>query len=114
IWTGYDDQDTVMPDDQVPHRLFTNTMEYLSEDTDTEDFTKPDSVVEVDVQKGSNPPSLASENAPSDSIVTELFVKGTDPDKVSEENEVLDAVCDIIAEYTDDDYEIVISRDDVA
>src|SRR5699024_8672072 len=52
IWTGYDDQDTVMPDDQVPHRLFTNTMEYLSEDTDTEDFTKPDSVVEVDVQKG--------------------------------------------------------------
>src|SRR5690625_2318854 len=111
IWTGYDDQDTVMPDDQVPHRLFTNTMEYLSEDTDTEDFTKPDSVVEVDVQKGSNPPSLASENAPSDSIVTELFVKGTEPDKVSEEYEELDAVSDLKAEYKEDDNEIDISWD---
>src|SRR5699024_6415308 len=79
------------------------------EDTDTEDFTKPDSVVEVDVQKGSNPPSLASENAPSDSIVTELFVKGTEPDKVSEEYEELDAVSDLKAEYKEDDNEIDIS-----
>lgn len=111
IWTGYEDNDTVMPDTQVPHRLFTNTMEYLSEDIETEDFTKPDSVVEVGVEKGTNPPSLPSDYTPDDNIVTELFVKGNEPDSVSEEYDQLDAVSDLTADYNEDNDEIEISWD---
>lgn len=46
-------------------------------------WTKPDSVSEVQIEYGSNPPALASENTPQDKIVTELFKVGTEPTKVS-------------------------------
>src|SRR5699024_12506129 len=39
IWTGYDDKDTVMPEDKMPHRLFTNTMTYLTSYNSSEVLT---------------------------------------------------------------------------
>src|SRR5699024_6886846 len=84
VWTGYKEYNRVIPDTQVPHRLFTNTMIEISKDIDTPDFKKPDSVVEVQIEKGSNPPKLPSENTPKENIITELFVKGTEPKGVSD------------------------------
>src|SRR5690625_3170815 len=69
IWTGYEKNDQIMETTQIPHELFTNTMRELSKDVETEDFIKPDSVVEVDVEKGSNPPALASPLTSEDNIV---------------------------------------------
>ena len=59
-------------------------MTEISKDIETPDFVKPDSVVEVAVEKGSNPPALPSDHTPKENIVTELFVKGTEPTSVSE------------------------------
>ena len=46
-------------------------------------WEKPEGVVEVEVEMGSNPAALASENTPESSRVKELFKKGTEPTEVS-------------------------------
>ena len=46
-------------------------------------WVKPEGVVEVEVEMGSNPAALASENTPESSRVKELFKKGTEPTEVS-------------------------------
>ena len=62
----------------------------ISEGQKTERFKKPNSVVEVTIERGSNPLKLASEYTPEDMKLTELFVKGTEPKQVSEEYEQLE------------------------
>ncbi len=47
-------------------------------------FTKPSSVVEVQVEMESWPAMLPSSNTPSNMIVTELFKAGTEPTEVSD------------------------------
>ncbi|MFD1360532.1 transglycosylase domain-containing protein [Lentibacillus salinarum] len=92
IWTGYNDNDVTLPDTKIPHALYKNTMTELSKDVDTPDFTKPDSVVEVAVEKGSRPAKRPSDYTPSSETVTELFVKGTEPTETSEQFDQLDPV----------------------
>ncbi|WP_047980068.1 penicillin-binding protein 1A [Ornithinibacillus contaminans] len=101
VWVGYDETNRTMPyaDTQIAHYLFKNTMTELSKDIETADFTKPDSVVKVAVEKGSNPATLPSDYTPESEVVTELFVKGTEPTKTSEKYDKLDAVKDLKAEY---------------
>jgi len=90
----------------VPQELFKQTMSNISQNIDTEDFIKPDSVVEVDVEKGSNPAALPSEHTPSDRIVTELFVKGTEPSSVSEEFDELEPVKNLSGSFNEENNEI--------
>lgn len=106
IWTGYQKNDQILESTQIPHALFTNTMREISKDVETADFEKPDSVVEVDIVKGSNPPAIPSGNTSSDNIVTELFVKGTEPTNVSEDVDKLDSVSNLSASYNEDDESI--------
>src|SRR5699024_9119892 len=106
IWTGYEKNDQIMETTQIPHELFTNTMRELSKDVETEDFIKPDSVVEVDIKKESNPPALASPLTSKDNIVTELFVKGTEPTTVSENVDELEPVTNLTATYNEEDASI--------
>lgn len=106
VWTGYNDNSKVINDTQVPHNLFKQTMSHISEGEETADFQKPDSVVEVNVEKGSNPPALASGNTPGGNVVTELFVKGTEPSNVSEKFEELDPVSGLTATYNSDKKDI--------
>src|SRR5699024_11167001 len=58
VWTGYDENNRIIEDTQIPHALFKNTMTEISKDIETADFVKPESVVEVEIEKGSNPPAL--------------------------------------------------------
>ncbi|MBP2256349.1 penicillin-binding protein 1A [Virgibacillus alimentarius] len=111
IWTGYDDNNIPLPNTKIPHALFKNTMTELSKDKETKDFVKPDSVVEVDVEKGSNPAKLPSSHTPSDKIITELFVKGHEPDKTSEKFDKLDPVSNLSATYDEDSNSIKVSWD---
>src|SRR5690625_2702141 len=106
IWTGYQENNRTFEQTQIPHALFTNTMREISKDVETADFEKPDSVVEVDIVKGSNPPAIPSGNTSSDNIVTELFVKGTEPTNVSEEVDELDSVSNLSATYNEDNESI--------
>lgn len=115
VWTGgYTDEDgnrDVMPTTKIPHELFKNTMIELSKGIETKDFVKPDSVVELPVQKGSNPPVIAK-NGSGSNVVTELFVKGHEPNKTSSQkvNE-LDPVSNLKASYDDDANKIEVTWD---
>ena len=60
-------------------------------------FTKPSSVVAVQLEKGTN--LLASENTPKDQIVTELFKKGTEPTQSSSKYKLLSNVNNLKANY---------------
>ena len=50
-------------------------------------FAKPNTVVEVTIEVGTEPLKLASEFTPNELRRTELFVRGTEPTEVSEEYE---------------------------
>src|SRR5699024_1694597 len=76
VWSGYDDNNRALASKEVAQELFKHTMTSISENKETKDFEKPSSVVEVAVEKGTNPPELPSDYTPSENIVTELFVKG--------------------------------------
>ncbi|MDY0396589.1 penicillin-binding transpeptidase domain-containing protein [Virgibacillus halophilus] len=115
VWTGgYKDEEgnrDVMPDTKISLDLFRNTMEELSKNIDTADFEKPDSVVSVGVEKGSNPAALPSKYTPSSNIVNELFVKGHEPNKTSEKYDKLDPVKNLKADYDKDDESIKVKWD---
>lgn len=112
IWTGYPKENTrIIPNTQIPHAIFKQTMTKISEGIETADFTKPSSVVEVAIEKGSNPPVIANEFTSSDNVVKELFVKGTEPTSVSTKVDKLDPVSNLKATYDEGANEINISWD---
>ena len=114
-WTGgYDSEGggrVPLQDTTLSQQIFRQTMSHLSEGIDTPDFTRPDSVVELAIEKGTNPAALASDSTPSDSKVTELFVKGHEPSQVSERYEELDAVSGLSGSYNEDNNSIEVSWD---
>jgi len=82
IWTGYKDNNQwINPGDEqhIARILFKNIISHVSSDEDKVDFSVPDSVVKIGVEKGSNPAKLPSEFTPKDQIVYEYFIKGTEP-----------------------------------
>lgn len=112
IWTGYSkEHNRILSNTQIPHALFTNTMTEISKDIETPDFKKPDSVVELAIEKGTNPPELASEFTPKDNITYELFVKGTEPTNVSAKFDKLESVSNLSAKYNEETNRIDINWD---
>lgn len=111
VWTGYEDNKESMDNTKIPHQLFKQTMQRLAENKQPEAFQKPDSVVELEVENGSRPAALPSDNTPSDKLITELFVKGNEPTDQSDEYEDLEAVSGLKAEFKDDDESIDIKWD---
>ena len=97
------------PGTQIPRTLFKNIMTELSKDVETKDFERPSSVVEVEIEKGSNPAALPSAHTPQENIVKELFVKGTEPSSVSEKFDQLDPVSNLQATYDEDNEEIEVT-----
>lgn len=67
----------------------------------TSKWTKPQGVVEVEVEYESYPAKLPSEFTPADKKVTELFKKGTEPTEVSERYSKLANVTNLKAELKD-------------
>lgn len=97
VWTGnYDEDNNRQPIPSgytgIARDLFRYTMTEISKNIETPDFKMPDSVVKVNIERGSNPPSLPSSYTPSSKIVTELFVKGTEPKQSSVKYDQLDPV----------------------
>jgi len=93
VWYGYEDIDPNYTStvNTIQHRkLFQAVGKGIFKVGST--FTKPDSVVEVQVEKGTDPVKLASDQTPSDLIITELFKKGTEPTEISTKYIQLDNV----------------------
>ncbi|MFP3470838.1 hypothetical protein R0J90_12420, partial [Micrococcus sp. SIMBA_144] len=86
VWTGYNEPnahylDSNKGEDDTSKLIFKEIMSQVSEGVNTADFQKPDSVVEVGVEKSTG--LLPSDYTPKDQIVYELFVKGSTPEKTS-------------------------------
>lgn len=62
-------------------------------------FTMPKSVVKVKIEKGSNPPKLASDSTPAKQIKTEYFKAGTEPTEVSVKYSKLKNVSGLTVNY---------------
>ncbi len=84
VWYGYDE---IYPDytntvNTIQHRkLFQAVGKGIFTPGST--FIKPDGVIEVQIEKGTDPVKLASDRTPSDLVITELFKKGYEPTEVS-------------------------------
>lgn len=112
VWSGYPkSNDIAVPDTKISQNLFNHVMSTISAGVETPDFEKPSSVVEVKVEKGSNPAKLASSYTPSAQIVTELFKKGHEPEATSEKYEQLDPVSSLNASYDEEKNLIDVSWD---
>lgn len=116
VWAGgYTDENgkkDVIPgttNTQIPLYLFKNTMTELSKGKNTPDFTKPDSVVELPILKGSNPPVVSS----GGSSVNELFVKGHEPSQAAKQKDTdsLEPVSNLSAKYDEDSNTIKVDWD---
>ncbi|MFJ8067182.1 PBP1A family penicillin-binding protein [Psychrobacillus sp. NPDC096426] len=93
VWSGYPEMKTPMTTNAeryLPQTIFKKVMANISEGTTTDRFSKPNSVVEATIERGTNPLQLASEYTPDELKRTELFVKGTEPTTVSEKFEQLE------------------------
>lgn len=112
IWSGHSENNTTaVQDTKISQKLFKHLMSTISANVDTSNFKKPSSVVEVKVEKGSNPAKLVSAYTPSSQIVTELFKKGHEPTETSERFDQLDPVSQLSATYDEEDNSINVTWD---
>ncbi|WP_227395304.1 PBP1A family penicillin-binding protein [Jeotgalibacillus aurantiacus] len=118
VWLGYDQnkntENYLTPQDRyVSQYLFRDIMAAVHEGVETPDFERPESVVEVEIEKGTSPVQLASEFTPDDQKSTELFVRGTEPTTVSEEFVIDDLAVpsNLQAEYNEENGNIQLTWD---
>ncbi len=102
IWTGYENRRTpitAVEDQRIAQIIFKDLMAYVSKNIDTPDFTMPDSVQKVRIEKGSMPPALASQYTPDSQVLIEYAVKGHLPKQVSPRYYKLDAPTNFKGKY---------------
>ncbi|MDF2606429.1 MAG: ponA [Bacillales bacterium] len=88
VWTGYEkisDKSYIStaPEHQVSKKIFKNLMTYANTNIKKSKFEKPYGVVQVSIEKGTNPPKLASKFTPKKMKSLELFLKGKVPTEES-------------------------------
>ncbi|KSU85548.1 penicillin-binding protein 1A [Fictibacillus enclensis] len=102
VWTGYNSK----KDNEGVHYLDTNQRNYsklifkevMSRlNHDGSDFKKPNSVVDVTLEKGTN--KKAGEFTPENEKAHELFVRGTEPNQVSDKYDQPASIEGLKAEY---------------
>ena len=115
VWAGFKRMDNgnylqSQEERRAARDLFKNLISHVSTtDTDKADFRVPNSVVRVPIEKGTNPPLLASEFTPKDKITYEYFIRGTEPTKVSTEFERLDAPSNLTALFDEERNEVLVN-----
>lgn len=96
VWYGYNDIDRNYTNtvNTIQHRkLFQKVGQGIFKAGSN--FVKPAGVVEVQVEKGSDPVKLASDKTPSELVITELFKLGTEPTEISTKYIELDNVTNL-------------------
>lgn len=85
LWYGYDniiDGHNTLADNNRKDKVYTTIMKGIANDS-PKNFKVPDSVVAVQVEKGTIPAMLPSENTPKNMISTEYFKEGSEPTMIS-------------------------------
>jgi penicillin-binding protein 1A len=113
VWTGYDkttETNYILSSDEkaIAKELFRTVVQNVSEGKETGDFKKPSSVVQVAVEKGTNPAKLPSEFTPQNQIVKEYFIKGTEPKEVSETYKRVDSPTELSIAYNEEKNDITL------
>ncbi|MGG3942826.1 PBP1A family penicillin-binding protein, partial [Peribacillus psychrosaccharolyticus] len=112
VWAGYDNKPKEKLDyvgsssQRIPKEIIKNLMQYVSKNKETKDFKQPNSVVKVQVVKGSNPAVLANSYTPSHRITNEYYVKGHEPTQVTKEYTKLGAPQGLTGAYNQELNEI--------
>ncbi len=101
VWYGYQDLNRTVTSTSytIAHRTLFQAVAKGVFKTGS-NWTKPNSVSEVQVEMGSWPAKLPSEYTPSDMVVTELFKSGTEPTEVSDRYSKLSDVTDLKSSIT--------------
>lgn len=103
LWYGYDEttQESVSKkyystsaDNARKDRLYNAILNGIVAGSN-KNFTIPNSVVAVEIEKGTIPGSLPSEFTPQDMRIVEYFKKGTEPTTVSDRYKILPNVTDL-------------------
>lgn len=96
VWYGYKDTDRTVTSTSftIAHRRLFQAVAKGIFKSDS-NWTKPDSVSEVQVEMGSWPAKLPSKYTPGNMIVTELFKSGTEPTEVSDRYSKLENVTNV-------------------
>ncbi|MDZ5473221.1 PBP1A family penicillin-binding protein [Bacillus sp. 31A1R] len=111
VWTGYANPNKnylIGTEQKISQDLFKNLIQQVSAG-DTEDFTMPNSVEKVKIEKGTMPAKLASEFTPPDQVLNEYAVKGNIPTEVSEKFDKLEMPSELKAEFLEASNEISLS-----
>lgn len=118
VWTGYDEflkeGNYLTLDDgslRLSRQIYSEIISRLVSGFEKRDWQRPDSVVELSIEKGSMPALLASPG--SSNAVKELFVKGSSsiPSETAEPEYELSAPTGLSAEYLAEDETLNISWD---
>lgn len=112
VWTGYREttQETYIKNEigsRVAQNIVKDVLAHASQGIETPDFKKPNSVVEVPLEIGTE--KKPSEFTPKDKITYELFVRGTEPSEVSQAYDELEAPSGLSANYDEDSNSITLS-----
>lgn len=99
VWTGYQERKySIAPEDQdLARAIFKNVMTNVSKGKETADFTVPNSVQRVKIERGTS--NLASDYTPESEIVYEYAVKGNAPSTVSDKYKKLNAPSGLSAKF---------------
>ncbi|MGX7106917.1 transglycosylase domain-containing protein [Hutsoniella sourekii] len=94
-WVGYDNPMEAgnylsLEETRLPQEIYREMMVYLMRDLPNRDWTKPDSVRQVEIQKYTDPIKLTSPQTPAKLISQELFIKGTEPKERANGSETSD------------------------
>ena len=111
VWTGYAERKNpiTVENQKIAQKIFRAVMGHISEDVETADFQKPDSVETVRIEKGTYPARLASSYTPSSQILTEYAVKGNILNEVSQKYDKPNAPTGVNASYNKETDEIQVS-----
>lgn len=91
LWYGYDnitDGYNTLADNNRKDKVYSTIMKGIVNDS-PKNFKVPDSVIAVQIEKGTIPAMLPSDNTPKNMISTEYFKEGTEPTMVSPRYKVL-------------------------
>lgn len=85
LWLGYPEINGYIDNSNGYNRRskLYNAISYVVFKAKGKTFIKPNSVIEVAIEKGTDPAMLASDGTPADLITYEYFKKGTEPTDVS-------------------------------
>ncbi|PSL50541.1 penicillin-binding protein 1A [Salsuginibacillus halophilus] len=93
---------------QIPQDIFRHVMEDIHQNQQTEDFARPDSVVELEIDSSTG--LLPGPLTPSDNVISELFIRGHEPSEETEAAE-LDPVSGLTGSFDEDTDQITVTWD---